>query len=177
MTHSHRSKPDHDDSHNEENRPSDQEEKITYKRPEFIVIDDRSSNPYGYQKQTHYNSSGEQTKNDEHSQVQQSPFSLRFICLLGIIFCLIFGIGLFFIASLSTIVAIVFLLQNGELNRGVRALWKLFSNVIVVGTGCVIGLISPAIGIGLMALYFSLSGERAGSDGLKRAVKRWFNIP
>ncbi|CUI16994.1 conserved putative membrane protein [Candidatus Protochlamydia naegleriophila] len=173
MTHSH-SKPDSSDSQHEGN--PDQEE-ITYKRPEFIVIDDRPTNPYGYKKQTRYNSSGEQAGNEDHSQVQQGPFSLRFLCLLGVIFCFIFGIGLFFIASLSTVAAVVFLLQNGELNRGVRALWKLFSNVIVVGAGCMIGLISPTIGIGLMAVYFSLSGRLSSSDGLKRAVKRWFNIP
>jgi hypothetical protein len=159
------------DKTSQKSNQNDSKENIVYKKPEFILIDDRK----GGQSQTHYDSEGNPT-NDTESFTSQRPFPLRFLCFLGVVFCLVFGLGLLVIASLATLGALVFLLQNQELNQSVATLWKLYVNVVIAGLGCVIGVFNPAIGIGLMAVYFSLSGEHSSSDFLKNILKRFFKL-
>jgi hypothetical protein len=157
--------------------PKDSSEKIIYKTPEFVLIDDREKEANGHQKQTHYDANGNPTDYSKTSASQsQGPFSLRFLCFLGFVFCTVFGLGLLLIATLATLMSLVFLLQNKELNRSVLSLWKLYVNVVVAGVGCFIGLFSPAIGIGLIAVYFSFSSEQFSSDVLKTIIKRFFKL-
>lgn len=146
----------------------DPKEEINFKRPDFIVIDDRQEYPYGDQEKQF----------DPHADsrmasrsLQNTPFSFRFLCLLGVIFCFVFGSGLLISACLLTCIALLSLLQNKELNRVVKSLWKLAANTAVAAIGFMLGIISPTLGVGLLIVYFSLSTNHMTG---KRLIKNLF---
>src|SRR4029077_16618373 len=84
---------------NEEGISSNQghtgEEKPLFKRPEFIIIDDRR----GKNRYTHFGTDSmrkpKESFQKEENRSSKGPISLRFICVLGLIFCTIFGLGMF----------------------------------------------------------------------------------
>ena len=69
--------------------------KIIYKQPEFILIDDQT----GEKRYTYFGP--DLTKKllteekDEGPSFKKGMNSLRFLCFLGLLFCLIFGFGIF----------------------------------------------------------------------------------
>jgi hypothetical protein len=149
--------------HAGEDSSPDSKKEIQYKRPDFIILDDRESLS---RKDNGREGNGEKPseKNTGMQNNQESAISLRFLCFLGLVFCLLFGTGLFLINLLTTAAALFMLLLNKELNQTVLTFWKLFFSTFIAGIGCLIGLASPTVGISLLALYFSLSKEKTGTN-------------
>lgn len=135
-----------------------EEEKPHYIEPQYIIIDDRHQN-----------------KQDTGSQEQKGPLSLRFLCVLGLIFCSIFGLGMLLMSLFSTLMATCYLFRNANLNKSMLHFWKLSTHTLVAGFGFVLGLISPTVGLGLIALYFSVTGEVVDNSLLHSIIKRSFN--
>ncbi len=153
-----------------------EEEKPQFKRPEFILIDDRP----GKIQYTHFESdssnkpNGSSQAKKEQTKSSKGPVSLRFICLLGLIFCFVFGLGMLLWSIALTVLATLSLFQNRGLNQGLRSFWKIVINTFVAGFGFMLGLISPTLGLGLLALYFSLKGELVNDDILRKVIRRSF---
>lgn len=157
--------------------PQEEESKLVYKRPDFILIDER-----GEKKKYSYFGA-------DPSQPSQGPFeseqsakkaakgshSLRFICFLGLIFCLIFGCGMLIWSTLMTGLAIVTLFQNPALNRSMLNFWKIFFNTSIAAIGFTLGVMSPTLGLSLLALYFTFSGNLADEDLLRKVIRRSFS--
>lgn len=155
----------------------EEEFKPVYKQPEFILIDERD----GQKKYSYFGS--------DPSQPSQGPFeseqtakksakanhSLRFVCFLGLIFCLIFGCGMLIWSTVMTGLAIVTLFQNPALNKSMLSFWKIFFNTTIAAVGFTIGLISPTMGLSLLALYFTFSGNLADDDLLRKVIRRSFS--
>lgn len=163
-----------------EESPSNQghleESKPQFKRPEFVLIDDRQ----GEKKFTHFGSestenSKESFKSGQEKQAAKGPFSLRFVCLLGFIFCLVFGLGMLVWSLVMTCLATFSLFLNPNLNKGMRHFWKLFANTFIAGFGFTLGMISPTLGLGLLAIYFSLASSLVEDDLLRKIIRRSFN--
>lgn len=151
---------------------SHQDEQRDIKCPEFVLIDDRN----GEEKQTRFNiNSSEGTKEEETKHNSKSPLSLRFICFLGFIFCVIFGLGMFVWSVVMSCLATLSLFQNPNLNKGTRHFWKIFINTCVAGFGFTLGLMSPTLGLGMLAIYFSLKGSLVEDDLLRKVIRRSFN--
>lgn len=154
-----------------------EEGKPQIKHPEFLLIDDR----HGKNKYTYFGSESSQTfQNDfktgqEAKQAAKGSLSLRFICLLGFIFCLVFGLGMLVWSAVITCLATFSLFLNPNLNRGMRHFWKMFANTFIAGFGFTLGMISPTLGLGLLALYFSLASHLVGDDLLRKVIRRSFN--
>lgn len=152
------------------------EEKSQVQRPEFILIDDRfrksQSTYFGSDSSCKSNPSFQAKKEEK---VSKGPLSLRFICLLGLIFCLVFGLGMFLWSIALTFLATLSLFQNRGLNQGLRSVWKICVNTFIAGFGFTLGLISPVLGLGLLALYFSITGELIKDDILRKVIRRSFN--
>jgi len=174
--------PDNPSSHHpqEEGSFSDHnqnERKSELNNPEFLLIDDRN----GEEKIVYFNgdsskySQGSFQERKETKQAAKNPFSLRFICLLGLIFCLIFGFGMLVGSIVMTFLAIFSLFQNKNLNQRMRNFWKFFINASIAGFGFTLGLISPTLGLGLLAIYFSLAGNLVEDDLLRKVIRRSFN--
>lgn len=153
------------------------EEKPQFKCPEYILIDDRR----GKSQHTYFGADSSRKPNDsfqngkEEARSSKGPISLRFVCLLGLIFCLVFGFGILLWSIALTCLATLSLFQNQGLNQGVRSFWKIFANTFIAGFGFTLGLISPTLGLGLLALYFSLAGNLVEDDILRKVIRRSFN--
>lgn len=133
---------------------NDQEtESPVYKRAEVILIDDEFEQGESGE-QRRFSSEGESAQSSEQ---HQSAMSLRYTCLLGLVFCAIFGFGMFLLSLLMTILSTVALLQNKELNATARRFWSLVGNTAVAGFGFTLGLISPRLGLSLVLVYFSMA--------------------
>lgn len=143
--------------------PQPSEEKIHYLEPQVIIIDDRQ------------NSQKESVNQNEASAPKKSANSLRFLCVLGLIFCSIFGFGMLLMSTISTVIASCYLFRNANLNQSMRHFWKLSTHTLVAGFGFLLGLISPTIGLGLIGLYFSVTGEAIDNQFLHMIIKRSFN--
>ena len=145
------------------------------KQPEFTLIDDRN----GRAQYTHFDASASRKSADDFQQGEKASskgsISLRFICLLGFIFCVVFGIGMLLWSIALTFLAIISLFQNHNLNRGAKSFWKIFANTFIAGFGFTLGMISPTLGLGLLALYFSLASEVVGEDLLRKVIRRSFS--
>jgi hypothetical protein len=160
----------------EENSSSHTKEKPQFKRPEFILIDDRC----GESQYTHFGADSSRKPNhsfqaEKECKSSKGPLSLRFICLLGLIFCFVFGLGMLIWSIALTFLATISLFQNRGLNQGLQSLWKICANTFIAGFGFMLGLMSPTLGLGLLALYFSLKGELVNDDILRKVIRRSFN--
>lgn len=152
---------------------SSQEEHL-YKRPEFILIDDQ------HEKKQYTYFSGDSSKKPleeekEGEPLKQGALSPRFLCFVGFIFCLVFGLGMLIWASVLTFLAVCSFFQNRPLNESVGQVWKLYMHTVIAGLGFTIGLLSPALGLSLIALYFSLVGEMTDSPLLRKIFRGSFN--
>jgi ABC-type Fe3+ transport system permease subunit len=147
--------------------PSDSE-KSEFKRPDLIILDDEQEKQGNQDK-------GASFEEQQAQSAPQSSISLRFFCVLGLIFCLVFGLGIFLWALILTFLTLVTFLQNHQLNRSVKTFWRLCLNTLIAGLGFTIGIISPTIGLGLLVLYFSLTGEVVDNHLLRKILRRSFN--
>lgn len=149
------------------------QEKVELKRPQFILIDDRN----GERQYTHFDADASPRAQDssQSEQASKGPLSLRFICLLGFIFCAIFGFGVFLLSIALTVLATFSLFQNKNLIQGMCSFWKIFINTFIAGFGFTLGMISPVLGLGLLALYFSLASNLVEDDLLRKVIRRSFS--
>ncbi|WP_068467833.1 hypothetical protein [Candidatus Protochlamydia phocaeensis] len=152
----------------------DRQEEIHYKRPDFIIIDDTQEYLRGSSNNSSFGYEQKQ-KGEFKTRVQQNPFSLRLLCFLGGIFCLIVGLGMLVFSVVLTLLALLLLFQHKKLNQVVFSFWKLYTNIVIAGLACIIGILNPAWGIGLLVLYFALSGEGIGSGLLSKIIKTSFD--
>jgi hypothetical protein len=161
------------------NPTSNEGNKPHFKRPKFILIDDREGQESQYipfdsaSSQEPDNSS--QHEKEELKSSSKSPVSLRFLCVLGLIFCLVFGLGIFLWSIALSFLAAISLFKNQNLNQGVRSFWKLYMHTVIAGFGFALGILSPTIGLGLIVLYFSVTGEVIENNFLHKIIKRSFN--
>lgn len=149
----------------EENNDSEtNNEKIEYIYPQFEILDDREKI-----------AENREIPNDPAAEMPKSPVSMRFLCFLGLIFCLIFGGGMFLMSLVSTLIGTISLFRNQELNRTIRQFWKISTHTLIAGLGFVLGIISPTLGLGLIVLYFSITGQTVDNSLLHSIIKRSFN--
>lgn len=139
-------------------------DELTFKRPAFIILDREEENQEQMPQSEFY-------REEEKQPSNSNSFSVRFLSLLGLIFCLIFGVGITALSLISTFTSTFYLFRNKDLNREVLHLWKLTSYTLIAGLGCILGLISPSIGLSLMAIYFSFS-NKTGSDSFLHKILR-----
>lgn len=143
-----------------------------FKRPAFILIDERN----GKNQYTHFDADASHKPQDaSEEQRAKGPISLRFVCLLGFIFCVVFGLGMLLWSLALTGLTILTLFQNKNFTESMFSFWKLFINTFIAGFGFTLGMISPTLGLGLIALYFSLATDLVEEDLLRKVIKRSFN--
>lgn len=147
--------------------------KPQYIQPNYIIIDDRKESrqhggdPFDRRQSIHFGETGEKNS-------PQASTSLRFLCVLGLVFCLVFGFGILLWSIVLTLFALLTFFQNHQLNQSVRTFWKLYLNTMIAGFGFALGVLSPPLGLGLLVLYFSLTGESFDSQLLRKIIRRSF---
>jgi hypothetical protein len=160
------------------NKDRTEDEKTQYKRPEFILIDDRA----GKSQYTYFGPDSSRKPDETFQFEKEEAFTsknglmpLRFLCLLGFIFCLVFGFGILIWTIALTCLATLSLFQNKNLNQGMKSFWKICINTMIAGFGFALGLLNPTLGLGLIALYFSISGDLVDNDLLRKVIRSSFN--
>ncbi len=143
-------------------KKEEREEHSSYKHPD-LIIDDRPDN----------HQEDKTNRLEEHEP--RNPLSLRFFCFWGLAFCLIFGSIMVCCSLVLTLIALCSLFQNHNLNQSLHSFWKICLHTLVVGFGFTLGILSPTLGLSLIALYFSLSGEVIDNDLLRKIIRRSFN--
>lgn len=151
-----------------------EESEPQFKRPEFVLIDDRD----GKSQYTHFDKdlipeSAEDVQDQE--KTSKGTNSLRFVCLLGFIFCAIFGFGMLLGAIAFTILTLVTLFLNKNFISAMGSFWKIFINTFIAGFGFTLGMINPVLGLGLLGLYFSMASDLVEEDLLRKVIRRTFN--
>jgi hypothetical protein len=139
-----------------------------YKRAEVIIIDDRIDQQEGDDRSAFSDEEGRAAGSDQ----KQSSLSLRYTCMLGLVFCSIFGFGMLLLSILMTMIATISLFQNKELNATAGRFWSLVGNTAVAGFGFILGLINPRFGLSLVLLYFSMSDEQSIDDDILSQIFR-----
>ncbi len=148
----------------EDIHPRQESEQSEYKRPDLIIIDQ----PRQQQDSSSHTQASEQTG-------EKNPLSLRFLCVLGLIFCLVFGTGMFLWTMVLTLLTTVSLFRNPSLNQSVRAFWGICMSTAVAGLCFTLGILSPTLGLGLLVLYFSITGELIDNSLLRNILRRSFD--
>lgn len=142
--------------------------------PEFVLIDDRGEqSQMTYFGSDHSKRAYEESSHTEESQGDTNSLSLRFVCFLGFIFCAILGIGLLLWSIVLSVAAACAFFRNSQLNHKVANFWKIALPILLAGVGFAIGIISPPIGLGLIAVYFSFAGDQI-SNPLSSILKQSF---
>lgn len=152
--------------------PSFEQKNFEYKQPDEIIIEDSASVNLHSQEDSRKQ---ESFQSDQFKQ-QKTPISLRFICFLGLVFCIIFGLGMLFFSLISSLFVLITIFQSKKINSACYHFWKLYVNAVVAGVGFILGLIVPPIGLGFLLLYFSMIGETLDSNILTKILKKSFKF-
>ena len=153
------------------------EKKPIYECSQYLLIDERE----GESRCTYFGKDSSQEACDSSEEREEGapptkePLSLRFACVLGLVFCSIFGFGILLWAIVMTCFATGGLFRNKERNKDVASLWKIFANTAIAGFCFILGMINPAFGLSLIAVYFSLSSNSMNDDILSQVIRRSFN--
>ncbi|MDP1880277.1 MAG: hypothetical protein Q8K60_04990 [Parachlamydiaceae bacterium] len=155
-------------SHSSKNNQNDSEE---YKIPDEIIIDDRSDDS-----NTVTGSSFEEKQSDFENQSsgETKAISLRLLCFLGLLFSIVFGLAMLFIAAVASILALVTFLSNDEINQNAMKFWKLYMHAAISGVCCLVGVFFPPVGLSLLLLYLSTSDGSESNSTVSNMMKKIF---
>jgi len=143
------------------------------KRPEFVLIDDRN----GKTSYTYFDADAKPTSHETRQSEEPGPqgkktgISLRFACFLGLLFCLIFGVGILFLSIILTLLAVFSLFMNKELNADLINYWKLFFSTLTSAICFSIGMVIPPLGLFLLGIFFAYASK---DSALSRFIKKNF---
>ncbi len=142
--------------------------------PEFLLIDDRG----GKETYTYFGKGSSRTS-------QESPYgqrtgadtskknpSLRFFSFLGLLFCLIFGCGIFLWSCAMTFLSFITLFQNPRINREMVGFWKISWNTLMAALFFAVGILFPALGLALFVFYFSLASGLNAQEIFQKVMNR-----
>jgi uncharacterized membrane protein len=139
--------------------------------PEFVLLEKETDD-------THEERS--KTSEDEYYQAfrrlhgLQSPWSLRFLILLGSIVAVVALFIVLFFFLVSVVVAGFALFRNPVLNAHMKKSWKNFKKILVILVGFTIALFSPELGLSFIVLYFMTQGDNLHQGVVSNLFKSSF---
>lgn len=139
-------------------------------QPEFVLIDERN----GKTKYSFFDADAQLKSHQTGPSTNKGRRLVgptRLIFFLGSIFCILFGIILFILAIVITVLSAISFFQNSKINKDMRNSWKFFFATMISGGCLAIGVIIPALGIGLLSLFFAVASQ---DNFLRRFVQSKF---
>lgn len=148
-----------------ENNMEDNDPKIH--QPEYIILDKEEEQPQNQQ-------SKEQA--DYLATLQkigqlQFGFGLRFLCLIA---GLVAAVATVIVGALALIVfgiGLITLFMSKEINEQVVKALRNVRKLLVITFGLFLAVLSPALGLGMIILYFMLKGEALQQDIVNRVIR------
>lgn len=147
---------------------SENSEKNEFKKPEFIIIDETKDYVYG-------SSRGWAGPEEEEllTKKVKNPFSLRLLCVVGLVITLVFAGGLISYLALLSLFATLCLFRNKSINLALANIWRFFTYALVVAVSLVLAIFSPTLGFTLLVLYFTMKGQGNDRDVLRKILRKF----
>lgn len=139
----------------------------TVHQPEYIILDkeEEPAQPQYAKEQADYLTT--------LHKIGQMRFGvgIRFLCLVA---GLVAAIATLFVAALSLIVVAlgaITLFLSKDVNTQVLNSLRNVRKLLVITFGLLLAVVSPALGLGMIVLYFMLKGESLQQDIINKVVK------
>lgn len=128
------------------------------KKPEFIIIEDTRAYLEGGRKEESFEEFLEEQPKAPEKPVSHT-FFLRLISFISANICFWLAFLQLIMAAVMLVIAGVLLFQVDSMNQSFLGFWKMFKTFFVCLIGFLIGMFNPALGLGMIMLYFSLKTD------------------
>lgn len=142
------------DSNDESEKPK-QEKKL----PEFIFLDD-DSHEASQKLGTHRQDPEQVFGSIQTIAKRRHPLYLRLLAFFGTLVLFAVSIFLFAIALFVFILSLLLFRQSSYMNEQASVSWKSFKKSAVFTLGCFVCIFNLSFGVGIVLMYFMLSGEK-----------------
>lgn len=148
------------DSDNEsEEIHGEEKPKPERKLPEFIYLNDDSFEKSQKIGETHQDPQ-QMFGSIETISKRRQPFYLRMLAFIGTFILMVFSLFLFACAIIVGILSLLLFRQSSYLNEQAFVTWKSFKKASVFTLGCFVCIFNLSFGVGIVLMYFMLSGEK-----------------
>lgn len=145
------------------------------KKPEFIILEDSRDYVQDRQNSRQKANVEESFEPPEMRFPIVHPITLRLLCLLGMFISVLVVIGMFIWVVVFFALATLLFFQVQAVNQILYQTWRVYTNASAAMIGFALAVISPALGIGFLVIYFSLKRVSADQNLLKQILKNLFN--
>lgn len=102
---------------------------------------------------------------------RQQPFYLRILFFLATFVMIVLSTFILVIALISMALSLLFLRQSKYFNEGASSSWRSFKKAIVCTLGCIVSIFNLSFGVGIVLMYFMLSGEKLDNRFVQQFTK------
>lgn len=100
------------------------------------------------------------------------PFYLRILSFLGTFVMIFLSLVVLAVLFITVTASLLFLRQSPYLNEQAAITWKSFKKALVFTLGCFVCIFNLSLGIGIVLMYFMLSGEKVNTSYVEEFTKR-----
>lgn len=100
------------------------------------------------------------------------PFYLRILSLLGTVVMIFLTLIVFTVFLIPLLLSLLFLRQSSYLNEQTTKTWRSFKKALIFTLGCFVCTFNLSLGIGIVLMYFMLTGEKFNNRIVEEFTKR-----
>lgn len=146
------------------------EPKPERKVPEFIFVDE------DYQEERQNLGATPQDPKQMFGSIQtitkgKHPLYLRILAFLGTIVMIFLSIVVLIVLLIVVLLSLLLLRQSKHMNEQASIAWKCFKKALVFTLGCFVCIFNLTLGIGIVLMYFMLTGEKMSSRFMQEFTK------
>lgn len=146
------------------------EEKIKRVIPEFVFIDQDS------QDETQKIGSTPHDPKQLFGSIQnvakgRQPFYLRIFAFIGTLIMLFLTFIVFIVWLITVIFSLLLFRQSTYMNNQQSIAWKSLKKALVFTLGCFVCIFNLSLGVGIVLMYFMMTGEKLSSRFVQEFTK------
>jgi len=147
------------------------EGKSERKMPDFIFVDQAHHNDNKRIGDSSYQDPKHMFGSIQTMAKGKQPFYLRILAFLGT-FVMLFGCVLVLMITLiAFFFSLILFRQSDSLNNQANIAWRSFKKAVVFTLGCFVCIFNMSFGIGIVLMYFMLSGEQLSHRFMQEMTK------
>ncbi len=90
----------------------------------------------------------------------KQPFYLRVLAFFGTLIMIVLSLVVFAVWFLFGILSLIFIRQSKSMNDQAAISWKSLKKALVFTLGCFVCIFNLSLGVGIVLMYFLLTGEK-----------------
>lgn len=154
-----------------ERRNNPEEPKPERKIPEFIILDQ------GTEDETQKIGATPQDPKQMFGSIQtiakgKQPFYLRILAFFGTFVMLALSTIVLAVLLIVLLLSLLLVRQSTYMNEQVSLAWRSFKKAMVFTLGSFVCIFNLSMGVGIVLMYFMLSGEKVSSRFVQEFTKR-----